>query len=338
MIFGTEKSYIQKYGKSFFWAGFFLPKKLFSNASYLYDFCRIVDNIADDDESNKINKAQSLNKFEENFNNKNFDIQVIKNVWDIIDNFSISPKIFNDLISGVKSDINQKQPEDFQELTDYSYQVAGTVGLMMAKIMRVTDKKILFRAIDLGIAMQLTNISRDVLEDSKINRIYIPKKIFPKSTISEEFNSFTSKTVMNYPEINLDNILKNSEEDKDIEIFVTIKRIIQLAEFYYESSMRGIIKLPLKYRFGILLAKNLYREIGRKLKKSDNPTFWRNRSHLNFFEKTLISFKTFFEFILTIGMKNIPEKYQTNEIEYYDSIIKHGHDHLEKKFKLNEKF
>ena len=90
--------------------------------------------------------------------------------------------------------------------------------------------------------------------------------------------------------------------------------------------------------FGILLAKNLYREIGRKLKKSDNPTFWRNRSHLNFFEKTLISFKTFFEFILTIGMKNIPEKYQTNEIEYYDSIIKHGHDHLEKKFKLNEKF
>jgi len=88
MISNTEKSYIQQYGKSFFWAGFFLPKKLFSNASHLYDFCRIVDNIADDEQLNKVDKTQSLNEFEENFNNKNFDVQVIKNIWDVINNFN----------------------------------------------------------------------------------------------------------------------------------------------------------------------------------------------------------------------------------------------------------
>ena len=337
MISNTEKSYIQKYGKSFFWAGFFLPKKLFSNASHLYDFCRIVDNIADDEQLNKVDKTQSLNEFEENFNNKNFDVQVIKNIWDVINNFNISPKIFNDLINGVRSDINQKQPEDFQELTDYSYQVAGTVGLMMAKIMRVKDKKILYRAIDLGVAMQLTNISRDVLEDSKNSRIYIPKRIFPKSSMSEEFNALTSKTVMNYPEICLNDISLNNEKDRDIEIDITIKRILQLAEFYYESSVRGIIKLPFKYRYGIFLAKNLYRQIGRKLKNNDNPSNWRKRSYLNIFEKILISFQTLVEFILTLGMKDFPEQYQTKEIEYSDSTVKVGHNHLEKKFNLNEK-
>jgi len=88
--------------------------------------------------------------------------------------FNISLKIVQDLFIGIKSDIKEKvQFNSKKDLLIYSYRVAGTVGLMMAKILKVNSKSSLKSAIDLGIAMQLTNISRDVIEDSKNNRFYI---------------------------------------------------------------------------------------------------------------------------------------------------------------------
>ena len=97
-------------------------------------------------------------------------------MWEIIDEFSISLKVVHDLFEGIKSDIKQTvKLNSKKELLIYSYRVAGTVGLMMAKILKVSKKRSLKSAIDLGIAMQLTNISRDVIEDSKINRFYINK-------------------------------------------------------------------------------------------------------------------------------------------------------------------
>ena len=95
-------------------------------------------------------------------------------MWDLIDEFKISLKIVQDLLLGIKSDIKDKvKLNSKKELLIYSYRVAGTVGLMMAKILKVNKKSSLKSAIDLGIAMQLTNISRDVIEDSKNNRFYI---------------------------------------------------------------------------------------------------------------------------------------------------------------------
>ena len=95
-------------------------------------------------------------------------------MWGIMEEFNISIKIVQDLLAGIKSDIKEKvEINSKKELLIYSYRVAGTVGLMMAKILNVTKKNSLKSAIDLGIAMQLTNISRDVLEDSKNNRFYI---------------------------------------------------------------------------------------------------------------------------------------------------------------------
>ena len=169
----SNKSYLSVYARSFSWAGFFLPKETFKKCSALYDFCRVADNIADEDDKIE-NKEKKFSQFENDFNQKNFDNIIIKNMWSLIKEFNISIKIVQDLLIGIKSDIKDKvKINSKKDLLIYSYRVAGTVGLMMAKILRVKKKDSLKSAIDLGIAMQLTNISRDVIEDSKNNRFYI---------------------------------------------------------------------------------------------------------------------------------------------------------------------
>ena len=170
-----SKNLLAKYAKSFNWAGSFLPKDTYEKCSALYDFCLFADNIADDDKNIEIKKLK-FNQFEKDFNQKNFENLVIKNMWDIIEEFNISLKIIHDLLDGIRSDIKERvKLNSKKDLLIYSYRVAGTVGLMMAKILKVNKKSSLKSAIDLGIAMQLTNISRDVIEDSRINRSYINK-------------------------------------------------------------------------------------------------------------------------------------------------------------------
>jgi phytoene synthase len=169
----SNKNYLSIYAKSFNWAGFFLPKKTYQKCSALYDFCRTVDNIADDDGDLDIKKKKLL-FFKNDFLNKSYDNIIIKNMWHLMDRHLISIKIVEDLFDGVESDLNEKiQINNKKDLLIYSYRVAGTVGLMMAKILNVKDQNSMKAAIDLGIAMQLTNIARDVVEDSKINRFYI---------------------------------------------------------------------------------------------------------------------------------------------------------------------
>ena len=169
----SNKSYLSVYARSFSWAGFFLPKETFKKCSALYDFCRVADNIADGDDEIE-NKEKKFIQFENDFNQKNFDNMIVKNMWGLIEEFNISLKIVQDLLIGIKSDIKDKvKLNSKKDLLIYSYRVAGTVGLMMAKILKVDKKISLKSAIDLGIAMQLTNISRDVIEDSKNNRFYI---------------------------------------------------------------------------------------------------------------------------------------------------------------------
>ena len=191
------KNYLAIYAKSFNWAGFFLPKKTYEKCSALYDFCREADNIADDENKIEIKKDNFI-KFRNNFVNKYYDDPVIKNMWGLINEFSISTKIVDDLFEGINSDIKENvKLNSKKELLIYSYRVAGTVGLMMAKILNVHKEQSLKSAIDLGIAMQLTNISRDVMEDKKNNRFYINESFEEiKNTIklSEKFyeNSFYS--------------------------------------------------------------------------------------------------------------------------------------------------
>ncbi|MBD1139457.1 squalene/phytoene synthase family protein [Pelagibacterales bacterium SAG-MED46] len=193
----VTENYLAKYAKSFNWAGFFLPNKTYQKCTNLYNFCRIADNIADD--KNKITiKRDNFNNFKNNFINKNYSDPIIKNIWNLISEHNISVKIVYDLLEGINSDIRENVKfNSKKELLVYAYRVAGTVGLMMAKILKVNKKQSLKSAIDLGIAMQLTNISRDVIEDKKNNRFYINENFEDiRSTIelSEKFykNSFYS--------------------------------------------------------------------------------------------------------------------------------------------------
>ncbi len=186
----SNKSYLSIYARSFSWAGFFLPRETLKKCSVLYDFCRVVDNIADDEDKIEF-KEKKFTEFENDFNQKKFNNPIIKNMWGIMEEFNISIKIVQDLLAGIRSDIKEKvEINSKKDLLVYSYRVAGTVGLMMAKILNVTKKNSLKSAIDLGIAMQLTNISRDVLEDSKNNRFYIEENFEKISSTVNLANRF----------------------------------------------------------------------------------------------------------------------------------------------------
>ena len=193
----ADQSYLSIYAKSFNWAGFFLPKQTYLKCSALYDFCRVADNIADSNEAIELKKIKFLD-FQNNFKNKKFDDPIIKNMWQLINEFDIPLKVVNDLLDGINSDIQQSiKLHKKKDLLLYSYRVAGTVGLMMAKILRVNKKDSLKSAIDLGIAMQLTNISRDVVEDLNFGRSYIDlnfEEIRSTIKLSESYyeNSFYS--------------------------------------------------------------------------------------------------------------------------------------------------
>ena len=185
---------LKKHAKSFYWASFFLSKETFSKCSSLYNFCRTLDDIVDDDNKLQI-KKDNFSKFKKDFINKNFNNPIIKEMWFIIDSEKISEKVVIDLFDGVETDLEEKvKINSKKELLVYSYRVAGTVGLMMSKILKVKNKEALKGAIDLGIAMQLTNIARDVREDKERNRQYIKPDFFSIQKIIFDSQVFYEKS------------------------------------------------------------------------------------------------------------------------------------------------
>ena len=273
----TTKDYLSIYAKSFNWSGFFLPKKIYFKCSVLYDFCRTIDNIADQNLDLEIKKKE-LEEFKKKFDEKNKSDSVIKNMWDLMDERNISKKIVDDLFDGVNSDLKKEVIiKTEKELLIYSYRVAGTVGLMMAKIFGVKKKESLQRAIDLGIAMQLTNIARDVVEDEKKNRTYLIK------------------------------------ESKDT--FLNIKNTILKADTFYNSSFEGIKDIPLTCRFSIIVARRVYRHIGVKiLEKKDISNYQKaGKIYVSDIGKLIQTILSFFDLIKLFFKK--PKEYE-KKIEY----------------------
>ena len=212
----------------------FFTKKIYEDSAKLYAFCRVLDDIADE----KTNLDSKIKRFDEmrNFFKKSYDAdnkeihssneneKIIHDVITLAKNNNIKKIILEDLIDGVASDLKKRiHIRSVKDLLVYSYRVAGTVGLMMSKILMVKDRRALKGAIDLGIAMQLTNIARDVIEDKKMNREYIKPD------------------------------------------FENIQATLKLAEMFYESSFSSIQKIPFKYKFSIIVARRIYRQIGRKI-------------------------------------------------------------------------
>ena len=180
-----KSNLLKKYAKSFYWASYFLSNNTFDKCSSLYNFCRTLDDIVDNN-SNLDVKKEIFSKFKKDFENKNHSNQIIKDMWLIINSENISKQIVIDLFDGVETDLKEKVViNSKKDLLVYSYRVAGTVGLMMSKILKVQSKVALKGAIDLGIAMQLTNIARDVCEDKTRNRQYVRHNF---SSIQEVIN------------------------------------------------------------------------------------------------------------------------------------------------------
>jgi phytoene synthase len=193
-----KSNLLKKHAKSFYWASFFLSNNILDKCSSLYNFCRTLDDIVDNNNNNSDTKREIFSKFKKDFQNKNLNNQIIKDMWSIVDSENISKQIVIDLFDGIETDLEEKVViNSKKDLLVYSYRVAGTVGLMMSKILRVKNKEAFKGAIDLGIAMQLTNIARDVCEDKERNRQYVKhdfpsiQEIIMESQIFYE-NSFSS--------------------------------------------------------------------------------------------------------------------------------------------------
>tara|TARA_A100001015_G_C14854578_1_gene657841 strand:+ start:42 stop:887 length:846 start_codon:yes stop_codon:yes gene_type:complete len=239
---------LEKHAKSFYWASFFLSKKKFKKCSSLYNFCRTLDDIADENNNLKKKKENFLS-FKNDFLNKNFTKPIIKEMWLLIESENISKQVVIDLFDGIETDLEEKvQINSKKELLVYSYRVAGTVGLMMSKILKVNNKEASKGAIDLGIAMQLTNIARDVCEDKARNRQYIRHDFSSIQKIIKESQVFYEKSFLSISSIPLrsrfsvivarrvykkigDNILKQKNTDnynKAGKIYVPVfEKIIQ---------------------------------------------------------------------------------------------------------------
>ena len=263
---------LERHGKSFHWARYFLGKEAAKKATQLYAFCRYLDDIADDtqydNQDELLDIKNSLNSAS-NLDDKDPRIESFKKLHKIV-NFNLSA--VNDLIDGLITDQKDVCINNEELLIQYAYQVAGTVGLMMASILNAQSKRAFPFAIDLGIAMQLTNIARDVLEDAENHRRYIPgifcNDMPPKEILAGAF----------------DNDLSSRETIKS-----SIDQILHIAEKYYDSGLLGLSYLPVRNHLAIGVAAIIYRQIGRKLLKKGTQ-WWTGRQVVGIFEKLMYSF------------------------------------------------
>ena len=264
----NDPSSLKKHGKSFYWASFFLPKRNKDAATKLYSICRFFDDLAD---NNNENQTKILTReFKKICDDFNHPINVF------FKSHNLSVKILGDLVDGLVKDQTDVRIKNEKELIQYAYQVAGTVGLMMSPLIMVNNNKANKHAIDLGIAMQLTNIARDIYEDALMNRIYLPQDWISNTDISE---------------------LTDISSNKDlIQIKSAIKRLILLSETYYKNGFAGMRYIPLKTRLAIFFAAKIYRAIGQKIKKNRYEYSYK-RIYVSTIEKLFISFISIPEFV-----------------------------------------
>lgn len=176
----TPEEYCQditaKSGSSFYYSFLFLPKAKRLAITALYAFCREVDDIADAEMDNKIKLVKLewwRSEIESLFSGSATHL-VSKALISPIKNFNLEKEYFLEIIDGMEMDLEKVRFETFEDLNLYCYRVAGVVGLLSASIFGYKDPKTLEYAKKLGLALQLTNIIRDVYEDSLRNRLYLP--------------------------------------------------------------------------------------------------------------------------------------------------------------------
>jgi len=242
----APKAALAVYGKSFNWARRFLGQNMGSDAAILYRFCRVLDDMADGD---IIDGPKRLEHIREDLLAKRPATDpLLADFQYFIEAKQLPVTVIIALIDGLLGDQKVVEIKDETELVHYCYRVAGTVGVLMCSILNCDDGKAKDHAIDLGIAMQLTNIARDVLEDAQMGRRYLPESwvgdITPKRIveISKTPESASSKLICN-----------------------GTQKLLELADKYYESGLAGCSYLPTRVHISISIAAVVYKKIGIKI-------------------------------------------------------------------------
>ena len=237
-------------GESFFWARRFLGKKMGHDAAVLYSFCRILDDMADGDipegPEHLMPIQSSLAKGEWGAH------PLLRHPAPMVQEYNLPIDVIASLVEGLMDD---QAPEvllaDEESLIQYAYKVAGTVGLLMCEILNNKDPRAKAHAVDLGIAMQLTNIARDVVEDARMGRRYLP---------GAWVNNMSPEQIVA--------AASNPSGHDGTQITLAVERLLDLAESYYASGRAGLVYLPYRAHFSIGVAAKVYRQIGRQLLRS----------------------------------------------------------------------
>ncbi|MFA5583399.1 MAG: phytoene/squalene synthase family protein [Bacteriovoracaceae bacterium] len=245
-----HREVIRNGSKSFSLASlFFSPKE--KEASWkLYSWCRYCDDLIDDEEIPSQRRDNLIDLKDKTFslihqNSTNF---YLSGMFDVIHDFKLPMNYPMDLLRGMEMDVEGKRFQTLEDLEEYCYCVAGTVGLMMCHILGIRDEVALHHAVALGKAMQLTNISRDIIEDKQRGRLYIPLMWLKETEISEE-----------------ELFLQNNEE-----ILLSYQeRLLKRADELYSIGLQGLKFLSLRSSWAVLIAAIIYSDIGRVIR--NNP-------------------------------------------------------------------
>ncbi len=251
-IISLSHELIEKGSKSFAMAAKLLPRDVRYDAMMLYAWCRHCDDVIDDQilgfakqtasaETPAERLAQLCDKTKRALEG-DADEPVFIALGRVARKHGIPERHPMELLRGFEMDVDGRVYETLEDTLDYCYHVAGVVGVMMAMIMGVRERPTLNRASDLGIAFQLTNISRDVIEDARGGRCYLPREWLQEAGLSEA---------------NL------AEPEHRLAVFQATRKLLREADEYYQSALFGMQRLPLGAAVGIGAARRVYRDIGR---------------------------------------------------------------------------
>ena len=271
----TFETVLKENSRTFHAASKLLPTHVRNDILKVYSFCRLYDDNAD------LDRHDDTLELERYIQKLGIDVDVI-----------------NELKNGIDSDRNYSGMKDINELLKYSYKVAGCVGLMICDVMSIKSEVAKYHAIDLGIAMQLTNICRDVLVDYRDGRVYLPDDMTKGLDISAI---------------------------EDAELLKIVSSLIIYADQYYESAVDGLRFVPIRSRFSILYALRLYQAIGHNILKNGNKYF-EKKINTSQIDKLLILIKSLIEFIVMFFPRLKNHKHKKN---LHDSL--HGLPYVDEK-------
>lgn len=263
-----SRNITKEYARTFYFASLFLPAELRNSSYAVYSVCRISDNAADKIDDKKQSRKDLLeisNNIESAYNGSGVENSPLLFAFhSTVRKHKIPREYFTELLEGMNMDLDKARYEDFTRLYDYCYKVAGVVGLIMLEIFGYSDPEAKKHATELGVAMQLTNILRDIKEDFQRGRIYLPQGEM------KQFN-ITEGTIARQ---------ENTPELKEL-----LRFNISRARGYYKQSSRGFSMITNKQsRFVAAIMKELYSGILDKIEENGYDVFSK-RAHLNGFEK-----------------------------------------------------